>query len=316
MAINLSDLLPKPLELEISSGLIFLFPITRTDIESYSSISNEPDGNRLKAFLPIFVSLSRTNDIESDRVGISLDHVRIISDEELDNLAQKYLESTFLKIHFDSILSKIDAKNESQSFATYFDLVLYGISKQHDESIIERNKKLLDAMKSPYFDSARDASRMVSDSMQSIITLQQNQHNKLRNERKEELEIARMTRDMSIQTSLMLQELTKAAERMLVDLDNRSRKADEGTRKALKIGKYSLYAAVFFSGLALCVSLKSYTQDQINNESNDEWQRKLLNTITESKIEFNASNNKILELENKIKSLQAEKNSSLKKNKQ
>ncbi len=306
MVLKLSDLLPKPIELKISSGEVYLFPITLDDIKSYHSNPNEPIGTRLRNFLPIFVSFSKARNQTNSIDGLSLDQAALISEDELNYLSQSYLKSNFINYHFKNTINNLKIKNPTESFSVYFDFVLNEISKQYEDIVRQRNQEFFNAAKKTYFDSTHDASRMVSESMKNIQVLQQRER-KHNEERAEELEIARITRDMSIQTSLMLQELTKAAERMLLDFDIRSKKADEDTRKALRIGKYSLYAAVVFSGLALCVSLKSYTQDESNNKSSDAWQMSVLKALSESNEEQKATNIELHNLRNELKKNEATK---------
>jgi hypothetical protein len=306
MVLKLSDLLPKPIELKISSGEVYLFPITLENITSYCANPNEPIGNRLRNFLPIFVSFSSTRNESNNIVGLSLDQAKLISEDELNYLSQSYLESNFLNFHFKNTLANLEIKNSTQSFSVYLDFVLNEISKQHEDIVKQRNQEFFNAVKKTYFDSTHDASRMVSESMKNIQILQQRER-KQSDERAEELEIARITRDMSMQTSLMLQELTKAAEKMLLDLEKRSEKADESTRKSLRIGLNSLYTAIFFSGLALFVSLISYTQDESNNKSGDSWQVNVLKALSESNEEQKATNKELHNLRNDLKKNQATK---------
>lgn len=306
MVLKLSDLLPKPIELKISSGEVYLFPITLENIKSYCANPNEPIGNRLRNFLPIFVSFSSTRNESNNIVGLSLDQAKLISEDELNYLSQTYLESNFLNFHFKNNLANLEIKNSTQSFSVYLDFVLNEISKQYEDIVKQRNQEFFNAEKKPYFDSTHDASRMVSESMKNIQILQQRER-KQSDERAEELEIARITRDMSMQTSLMLQELTKAAEKMLLDLEKRSEIADESTRKSLRIGLNSLYTAIIFSGLALFVSLISYTQDKSNNKSGDSWQVNVLKALSESNEEQKATNKELHILRNDLKKNEATK---------
>ena len=98
--------------------------------------------------------------------------------------------------------------------------------------------------------------------------------------------MVRLTWKKTAESAKTLKDLAEAATILMEQLDERDRKSDKFTREQIeaagdqiRIGVWSIRAAIVLGGLALMVSGLSLFQDWKNNASGDQWQTKLLTAI-------------------------------------
>lgn len=106
-------------------------------------------------------------------------------------------------------------------------------------------------------------------------------HARLARERAEELEMVRLTGKMTAESAQTLKDLAEAATVLLERLDERDQKADQSTRKQIKIAVWSVGISAVIAVLALVVAGFAYFQDLNNGRSGDKFQAELLAAVKE-----------------------------------
>lgn len=98
-------------------------------------------------------------------------------------------------------------------------------------------------------------------------------------ERAEEMEMTRLTGQMTAESAKTLKDLAEAATTLMEQMDERDRRTDQTTRKQITIAVWSVGISAVLALFALIVSGFAYFQDRNSNKSGDQWQAKLLTAI-------------------------------------
>ena len=98
-------------------------------------------------------------------------------------------------------------------------------------------------------------------------------------ERAEEIELTRLTGQMTAESAKALKDLVEAATTMMEQMDERDQRTDQTTRTQIKIALWSVASSAVLALIAVIFSGSSYFQDQNNNIASDLWQAKLLTAI-------------------------------------
>lgn len=111
---------------------------------------------------------------------------------------------------------------------------------------------------------------------QDLFRAEGERNARLARERKEELEMIRLTGEMTAQSAKLLQDLAKASGDFLLRFDQRSEKADRDTRWQLNVAVVSVVVSAILAVFALGIAIASYQQGDKNNSANDQWQKKAI----------------------------------------
>lgn len=112
-------------------------------------------------------------------------------------------------------------------------------------------------------------------------------------ERAEEMELTRLTGQMTADSARALKDLVDAATTMMEQMDKRDRKTDQSTRTQINIAVGSVVSSAVFALVAAILAGLSYSQDRHNNTAGDQWQTKVL-----AAIEYGNQQRSSLEREN------------------
>lgn len=297
--LNIS-LLAKPQATVICGpNTIYLYSVRSSDLDEFNRLRAEGDAlSQFRKFLPSVASLVIQADIREKREPLPSEVVDQLSDDDLEMLAGAY--AAIPSFH-DVRIGKgenIEAiiRLDGESAVVYIGRLLKAEIERHRSAFekmrrdaISPASKLLEQVKLSSlnlgeslkaFDkfSVRPAAQIEAiDSRSTELFRATNEHHaRLARERKEELEMTRLTGEMTAQSAKLLQDLTQAAGDFLIRFDERSEKADSDTRHQLKIAVISVVVSAFLALFALGVGVASYVQDSGNNVANDQWQRDIL----------------------------------------
>ena len=98
-------------------------------------------------------------------------------------------------------------------------------------------------------------------------------------ERAEEMELTRLTGQMTAESAKTLKDLAEAATTLMEQMDERDRRTDQSTRTQITIAVWSVGISAVLALFALIVSGFAYVQDRDSSSSEDQWQVKLLTAV-------------------------------------
>ncbi len=178
----------------------------------------------------------------------------------------------------------MDQARKSISMGNFMDQVRASDSRNNIFDQVRKSSSLLESKVSEF-------ERLVSPKVQPAISISATHtdlanhmaehHAKMARERAEELKMARLTGEMTAQSATTLNELAKAATKLLEDMAARDNRSDQVTHNQLSIAVGSVFVSAFLALVALLYASVSYYQDKENNLSNDKWQAQVLSSINE-----------------------------------
>lgn len=298
--LNLSLFLGPTTDVQTSKGQIYLYRPRVSDYTSFEKLSaSEPTG-RFREFLPHVASLSARSKLEKEREPLAQELVAQLSNEEVEALAEAYASSTALQTARVGSKEKSGLpREEGESATSYVDRLLKKQLADHVEDM-RRMREQMFASTSSIFDQVRKSSSALGSTLSEFDRLTRDKvsftlpeqrmdhfnainehHARLARERAEELEMVRLTGKMTAESAQTLKDLAEAATVLLERLDERDQKADQSTRKQIKIAVWSVGISAVIAVLALVVAGFAYFQDLNNGRSGDKFQAELLAAVKE-----------------------------------
>lgn len=297
--LNISLLVKPQATVTCGSNTIYLYPARASDLDEFNRLSTEGDAlSQFRKLLPSIASLVIQVDIREKRDPLPSEVVEQLSDDDLEMLADAYAAiPSFHEVRIDKG-ENIEAviRLDGESAVAYIGRLLKAEIERHRSAF---QKMRLDAISpaSKLLEQVKLSSLNLGESLKAfdklslppvaqieaiesrsadVFRAMDKHQQKLARERKEELEMTRLTGEMTAQSAKLLQDLTQAASDFLLRFDERSEKADSDTRHQLKIAVISVVVSAFLALFALGVGFASYIQDSGNNVANDQWQRDIL----------------------------------------
>jgi len=294
--LDISLFLGPTTDVQTSAGKIFLYPPRVSDFKSFEKLSSVEPAARFREFLPCVGSLSATSKMEKEREPLAPELVAQLSDEDVEAIAEAYASSTALQTAIVGSKDKSGLPRETGEAATsYVDRLLKKELEDHVDGM-KRMREQMVASTSGIFDAVRKSSALLGSTLTDFERLSRSisapvmpvietkhfelsnhmaeQHARLARERAEELEMVRLTGEMTAQSAKTLQDLAEAASTLLENMDARDRRSNRMTHIQLWIAVGSVVVAAILSGAA-------FLQDRVNNAANDKWQEKMLSSINE-----------------------------------
>ncbi len=299
---------------------IHLYPANAGDLDEFKRLSSGGDALvRFRGLLPRIASLVNQAEIQEKREPLPSEIVEQLSADELEAIADAYIAIAAFKDVQNGKGKSTIVRLEGESAIAYLERMLNAMIEQHRHKFeklcldaMSPASKLLEQVKLSSFTlgeslkafdkfSAPHVAQFEADNSRAHETFKiMNEHqSRIARERKEELEMSRLTGEMTAQSAKLLQDLTKAASDFLLRFDARSEKADKDTRHQLKIAVVSVVVSAVLAVFALGIGIASYVQDGGNNVANDKWQSDVL------KLQ-NAESEKRLQIERELESLRAQ----------
>lgn len=304
------------------TNTIHLYPANAGDLDEFKRLSAGGGGDalvRFRGLLPRIASLVNQAEIQEKRDPLPSEIVEQLSADELEAIADAYVAiAAFKDVRTDKGESAV-VRLEGESAIAYLERLLIAMIEQHRHTF---EKLYLDAMSpaSRLLEKVNSSSFTLGESLkayeklsvpgavqfetintqaQDLFRATNEHHSRIARERKEELEMSRLTGEMTAQSAKLLQDLTKAASDFLLRFDARSDKADKDTRHQLKIAVWSVAVSAVLALFALGIGIASYVQDGGNNVANDKLQSNIL------KLQSTESEKRI-QIERELESLRAQ----------
>ncbi|RZT08220.1 hypothetical protein SAMN05216319_3368 [Duganella sp. CF402] len=302
-----------------SMGVLFLYGMRVSDFTELSKLSIPHPHARVRAFIPLISSLIESTGFKEKRQPPSADEISQLSDEEVESISKSYL-----KILLRSQEKSTDAplpQAADEDATTYLDRVLKHTSERHHQQMREMHENALKSS-DDIFGNVRKSSFALGATLNAYDRLVAGheirtaphvelsnhvaeQFARQRRERSEELDMVRLTGQMTADSAKTLKDLAEAATTLLEQLDERDKKADESTRHQVQIAVWSVVISALLAAVALIVSVLGYQQDRSNNEAGDKWQAELLDAVRSSNRQSDDAKKQILSLQEKVVNLTA-----------
>ena len=263
---------------------------------------------RFRELLPYIASLSTTSKIKKDRESLVPELVAQLSNADVELVAEAYAASSALQAASSGSEDRSPIPRGNAEVATsYVDRLLKKQLEDYANDMRRIREKML-VSTSGIFDQVRKSSALlgstltnferlsrsiatpaampVSETKHLKLTTHMTEHAaRLARERAEELEMVRLTGQMTAQSAKTLKDLAEAASTLLENLNERDQRSDRVTRIQLWIAVGSVVVAAVLSGAA-------FFQDRANNTTNDKWQGELLSSIREGNRQRSTANDK------------------------
>lgn len=315
-------------DVQTSIGKVYLYPLRVPDVRRFEKLAAGEPSARLREFLPCIASLSPTSKPDAEREPLASELVAQFSDDEVEVIAEAYASSAALKSAREGSKDRSGIPRESGEMATaYLDRLLKKEVEDQAEQMLRMRKQMI-ASTSSIFDQVRKSSSVLTKSLTDyeklssasitpridtsgieLSNLMAEQHARQVRERAEELEMIRLTGQMTAQSATTLRDLAEAASTLLENLDERDRRSDRMTHIQLWIAVGSVFVAAVLSGAA-------FFQDRTNNIANDRWQGEVLSSINEGNLRRSTIDDenkrlkaKVVELSDAVSRLSAAKES-------
>lgn len=313
--LNISLFLGPTADVQTSIGKIYLYPMRVSDFSRFEKIVAEEPMARFREFLPCVASLAATSKIEKDREPLAPELVAQLSKADVELVAEAYAASSALqKARSGSEDRSALPRGDGEVATSYVDRLLKKELEDHANDMRRMREQML-ASTGGIFDQVRKSSSALGSTLTEFERLTKKsapveirapnmdhfhamneQFARQARERAEELEMVRLTGQMTAQSAKTLQDLAEAASTLLENLNERDQRSDRVTRIQLWIAVGSVVVAAVLSGAA-------FFQDKANNTTNDKWQGELLSSINEGNRQRSTAEEENKKLKAKVEEL-------------
>ncbi|MBS0213170.1 MAG: hypothetical protein JSR26_08350 [Proteobacteria bacterium] len=317
-------------EVETSAGCVYLYPLRVSDMTDFGKLESGDAVSQIRAFLPSIGSLTVESDEAPERVPLDAAIAADLSNDEIERIADAYAQSSAWQTIREGSQERKPAVRETGETASAYLVRLLKAevddyrqsAKRLHESLLGSNRGLFDQVQksASLFDQVRkstsalgstlsayeeltkltkpttlDVHPIQTDHFSRVNDMLAEQARERAKERAEEMELTRLTGQMTAESAKTLKDLAEAATTLMEQMDERDRRTDQSTRKQITIAVWSVGISAVLALFALIVSGLAYFQDRDNNTSGDQWQAKLLTAI-----EQNNQQRSIVERENQV----------------
>lgn len=216
-------------------GKIYLYPPRVSDYTSFEKLSSGEPAARFREFLPCVGSLLATSTTEKKREPLALELVAQLSDEDVEAIAEAYASSAALQTARVGSKDKCGLPREAGEAATsYVDrLIKKGLEDHID--VTKRMREQMLASASGIFDQVRKSSLALGSTLSAYEQLTRDKvkftrpepsmdhfnainehHARLARERAEELEMVRLTGQMTAESAQTLKDLAEGDRKSVV----------------------------------------------------------------------------------------------------
>ena len=294
-------------DVETSAGRIYLYPLRMRDMADFEKLESGDAVSQIRAFLPNIGSLTVESDEAPERVPLDAAIATGLSNDEIEWIADAYVRSSAWQTTRESSERKPVVREEGETASAYLiRLVKDEIQHQHDaakqlhEKIVGSSRGLFDQVRRSYTDLGSTVKAFESISRPTLEPSLSRNHLEINNhlaehsarmarERSEELEMVRLTGQMTAESAKTLKDLAEAATTLLEQMDERDRRTDQSTRKQITIAVWSVGISAVLALFALIVSSFAYVQDRDSSSSEEQWQVKLLAAVEQGNRQRSAA---------------------------
>ncbi len=311
-------------DVETSAGRIYLYPLRVRDMTDFEKFEAGDAVSQIRAFLQSIGSLTVESDEAPERVPLDAGIVAGLSNDEIEQIADAYMQSSAWQTTRENSQERKPAVRETSETASAYLVRLlkaevddyHQSAKRLHESLLGSSRGLFDqAQKSTsLFDQVRKSTSALgstlsaydeltkfakpapleihpiqTDHFSRVNELLAEQARERAEERAEEMELTRLTGQMTAESAKTLKDLTEAATTLMEQMDERDRRTDQSTRKQITIAVWSVGISAVLALFALIVSGFAYVQDRDSSSSEDQWQIKLLTAIEQGNQQRSAA---------------------------
>ena len=327
-------------EVETSAGRVYLYPLRVRDMSDFGKLKPGDAASQIRAFLPSIGSLTLESDEAPERVPLDAGVATDLSNDEIERIADVYAKSPAWQTSREGSQERKPAVRETGEAASAYlvrllkaevDDYRQGAKRLHDK-MFGSTRSLLDHVQksTSLFDQVRKSTSTLGTTMSAyeeltkfakptpleVHPVQTDHIGRVNNilvqqareraeERAEEMEMTRLTGQMTAESAKTLKDLAEAATTLMEQMDARDRRTDQSTRKQITIAVWSVGISAVLALFALIVSGFAYFQDRDNNTSGDQWQAKLLTVIEQGNQQHSAVEQENQALREQVKSLDA-----------
>jgi len=291
-------------EVDTAAGRIYLYPLRVRDMTDFEKLEPGDSVNQVRNFLTSIASLTVESDEAPERIPLDPEIAKTLSVDEVEQLAEAYVQSSgWQTVREDGQDHKPPSREEGKAASAY----LIRLMQHEVEQQIQASKRLREKMlgsSSGLFDQVRKSTsalgstlgafeRLTKPSRESVLeihpiqtdhlsgvnNLMAEQARERAKERAEEMELTRLTGQMTAESAKALKDLVDAATTMMEQMEARDQKTDQSTRTQIKIALWSVASSAVLALVAAILAGFSYFQDRDNNTAGDQWQAKVLTAI-------------------------------------
>lgn len=300
MDLKLLSRMTPVVEVKTSAGRIYLYPLRIRDITDFEKLKSTEAINQVRDFLACIGSLTLESDETPERIPLSPEITKTISDDEVERLAEAYMQSPeWQTVEEGSQERKPVAREDGETASAYLIRRMkdeveqqHQLTKQLREKMPGYSRGLFDqARKSAFtlgstlsafekFTKPKSVTPLNLEQVQSSVIAEMAQQTREREkERAEEMQLTRLTGQMTAESAKALKDLVDAATTMMEQMVERDQRNDQSTRTQIKIALWSVAASAFLALVAVIFSGLSYIQDRNSNTVDDQWQAKVLTAV-------------------------------------
>lgn len=301
-------------EVETSVGRIYLYPLRVRDMADFGKLKSGDAISQISAFLPSIGSLTVESDEAPERVPLDAAIAADLSNDEIERIADAYVKSSAWQTIREGAQERRPAVRETGEAASAYLVRLlraevddyYQSAKRMHDKMFGSTRNFLDHVQksTSLFDQVRKSTSILgttlsayeeltkftkptpleghpiqTDHISRVNNFLAEQARERAEERAEEMEMTRLTGQMTAESAKTLKDLAEAATTLMEQMDERDRRTDQTTRKQITIAVWSVGISAVLALFALIVSGFAYFQDRNSNKSGDQWQAKLLTAI-------------------------------------
>jgi hypothetical protein len=333
-------------QVETSVGRIYLYPLRVRDMTDFEQLETEDALTQLRNFLTSIASLTMESDETLERISLDREIAKRLSDDEVEQLAEIYVKSAEWQTVRDGYQEyKPLSRREGEAASAYLIRLVQNKIEQKHQTAKQLQEKLLGSSRG-IFDQVRESTSALSSTLSAfehltktpsqgsqeihpvpinhltgVQDLLAQQARERAEDRAEEMELTRLTGQMTAASATALKDLVDAATTMMEQMDKRDEKTDESTFKQIRIALWSVVLSAILAFIAAIFSGLSYFQDQNNNTAGDQWQASMLTAIKQGnqyRFTLEQENQSLLEQvksqDQRIAGLEAERQTKTKKN--
>lgn len=311
-------------DVETSAGRIYLYPLRVRDMTDFEKLEPGDAVSQIRAFLPSIGSLTVESDEAPERIPLDAGIADGLSDDEIERAADSYTKSSAWQTVRDGSQERKPVVQETGETASAFLVRLlkaevedyHQSAKRMHDSLLGSSRSLFDQVQksTSLFDQVRKSTSALGSTLSAydeltkfakpapleIHPIQTDHFSRVNNllaeqareraeERAEEMELTRLTGQMTAESAKTLKDLAEAATTLMEQMDERDRRADQSTRKQITIAVWSVGISAVLALFALIVSGFAYVQDRNSSSSEDQWQVKLVTAIEQGNQQRSAA---------------------------
>jgi hypothetical protein len=266
MALNFDSLFIPPVKYDSKIGIIYLYQLRQTDLDTWRNNHQSKPIDRIRLILPGIASFVEARSFTDPRPPLPSEETKQISNMELDDIADLYAKTYFSKQHATGN-SQGSEQNQHESPVTLLDRQI------RDRVQVRAHESLA------LFDKLRKSSNSLGNAIINYEHLAKADNLRRIGVRAHELEMMKITAEMTSKSAITLKDLADASVTLLEQMEQRDRKTDEFTKRQISIAVWSVGISAALALISLLFSIFISHQDILSQNDEDRWRQLLLEAV-------------------------------------